>query len=160
MTNEECVRTFISAVNARNWLEARSYLDDTFQFRGLPPLTQFMNASTFIDALQALVAAVPDHVLNTALVQSEAETITLSLQVSGTHEYPFIMPRSLQQNVDGAPIQADHQPLVLPEEILKFSLHQAKITAIELSLPAGTSAPTLFPSQRHPPHTLLRSDEE
>lgn len=144
MTNEECVRFFISAVNAQNWLEARSYLDDTFQFRGLPPLMQYMSASTFIEALQALVAAVPDHVMNTDLVQSEGETITLSLHVSGTHEFPFVMPRSLQQNVGPTPIQADHQPLVLPEEILKFSLHQAKITEIELSLPAGTPTPTLF----------------
>lgn len=160
MTNEERVRTFISAVNTQNWLEARSCLDDAFQLRGLSPLTQYMDASTFIDALQALAAAVPDHTLNTALVQIEGETITLSLRVTGTHGYPFVLPRSLQQDANVTPIQADHQPLVLPDEILKFSLHQEKITEIELSLPAGMPILTLFPSQHHPPHTLLRGNEE
>ena len=95
MEEIECVRSFFDAFNARDWTQLRMSLDARFAFRGAPPLTQFMDSATFIEALQSFVEAVPDFTFQESIEHTQDNAVTVSIRPHGTHTRAFVFPMAL-----------------------------------------------------------------
>jgi len=122
MDPEMVVRECFAAFEASQFEKAAGYFADNFVLSG--PTPQPIGKKEFVALQTALRQAFPDWKFNMHNFHTEGDTVTLVLQITGTHT------RTLPSLMPGVPeVPATGKHISLPEEHCQATVKDGKMTS-------------------------------
>ncbi len=138
MSAEELVKTFMIALEAKDYDTANSYLTDDFLFSGWTP--QPLGKEQFITIMSGLKAGIPNLTYNFHTIHDRRDPqdklqesyVKMTTHITGTQTDSFILPP-----LGTPPIPQMDGTVSLPEESWNYTLANEKITRIVVGHVSG-----------------------
>src|SRR5439155_9578242 len=124
-----------AAMEASNFEQAGTYLDETFTLSG--PTPQPVGKYEFLAMQSAFQRAFPDWKFNLHDAEEQGDIVTGAVQITGTHTEALVLPGM-------PPIPATHKNISLPEEHMEFVFKGDQIASLASdNVPGGGIAGVL-----------------
>ena len=137
MNAEQVVRNFFAAVEAGDTVQANNFLTDDFTFSG--PVPQPIGKAEFLALSSALRDAIPDWKFNAQNFKVQGNTVTVTVQITGTHT------ATLQPHIPGIPaVPATGKKIALPQEPITMQVRGDKIASFEVTPVPGGGVPGIL----------------
>lgn len=130
MNRTEIARTVMEAAARGDAATAKSHLSNDFVLTG--PTPEPLNAEQWLGLHQLINVGMPDFSFNISDVQEKGDTVTLTMQITGTHQ------GTLDLSPMGLPvIPATGIRVKLPVEKPQITFRGDKIIGAHLDIPPG-----------------------
>lgn len=134
MNRVELVKAFAAALDAQDFEKAASYLADDFVLQG--PAPEPLGKQAFLAVQSAFQRAFPDWSFNSHDETEQGDTVTSTVQITGTHTRELVVP------LPGLPpIPATNKHVSLPEEHLVFTFKDMTIASLSTDNTPGGGIP-------------------
>ena len=120
-TQEDTVRTFMTALETNDQDTAADYLNNDFTFSGWTP--QPLNKKDFLTVMGGLKSGLPGLIFNLHNVDEQRDAVTGTMQIAGYQSDSFVLPP-----LGLPPIPQTANSVSLPAEEVKFLLEDNQIT--------------------------------
>lgn len=121
MSRTEIISAFSAAMEANDFEQAGTYLDEAFTLSG--PAPQPVGKHEFLAMQSAFQRAFPDWKFNLHDAEEQGDIVTGAVQITGTHTEDLVLPGM-------PPIPATHKKVSLPEEHLMFTFKGDRIASL------------------------------
>ena len=122
-TQEDRVRSFMTALETNDQDTIASYLSEDFTFSGWTP--QPLNKKDFLTVIGGIKTGIPGLIFNLHNIDEQGDTITGTMQIAGYQTDSFILPP-----LGLPPIPQTANSVSLPAEDVKFSLRNTQIASM------------------------------
>ncbi|MBV9712448.1 MAG: nuclear transport factor 2 family protein [Ktedonobacteraceae bacterium] len=129
-TQEDIVRTFMTALETNDQDTAASYLREDFTFSGWTP--QPLNKKDFLTVMGGIKSGIPGLIFNLHNVDEQEDAVTGTMQIAGYQTDSFVLPP-----LGLPPIPQTANSVSLPAENVKFLLGNNQITHMIVQHVAG-----------------------
>jgi hypothetical protein len=119
-TQEETVRTFMTALETNDQDMADSYLSENFTFSGWTP--QPLNKKDFLTVIGGIKSGIPGLIFNLHNIDEQEDVVTATMQIAGYQTNEFVLPP-----LGLPPIPQTANSVSLPAEDVEFSLRDDQI---------------------------------
>jgi len=145
MDPELIVRDCLEAFEAGQFEDAASYFTEDMVFSG--PVPQPLGKKEYVSLQSGLVRAIPDWKFNHRDFHTQGNTVFLKIQITGTHtnNMPPILPGLESMPPTGRRVS-------LPEESLRITVRNDKITRVEVDQVPGGGVPGVMQQLGIPLH--------
>jgi hypothetical protein len=132
------VQAFIVALEAQDWDQATSYLNNDFTFSGMTP--RQLDREQFLLLMKLLKTSMPDWAFHLHDVrQEQGGSVNGKIQITGTHSARLVLPGG-----DFPPIPATGKRISLPEEEMTFMAKAGKSAAMAIRFTPDGDIPGLL----------------
>jgi predicted ester cyclase len=125
MNEIDTVKSLFSALEAKDWKRAESYLADGFVLSGVTPMD--VSAHDFIELHRHLLKAIPDWKFNIHDYKVSGDRVSAAARITGTHTEPLDLPM-----MDLHSIAATHKRIQMPEEPCVCVVRGDKVSRMEI----------------------------
>ncbi|HEY3344043.1 MAG TPA: nuclear transport factor 2 family protein [Anaerolineaceae bacterium] len=139
------LRDCFAALEAGHFEDAAGYLSDDFTFSG--PVPEPVGKKEFVGLQTGLITGIPDWKFNLHNVRTQGDTITCTVQITGTHTatLPALMP-----GASAVPPTGKH--FSLPEEPARVAVRDGKMTSLAVDQVPGGGVMGIFQQLGIPMH--------
>jgi predicted ester cyclase len=137
MDAEKLFRDVLAAIESGDMAKAGNYLTGDFTFSG--PVPQPIGKAEYLGLQGALIKAIPNWKFNAKNIKVQGNTVTATLQITGTHTQTLaaIMPGM-------SPVPATGKKITLPQEPLTVTMRGDKMASLEAGHVPGGGVPGLL----------------
>lgn len=145
MDPETILRDCFAAFEAGHFADAAGYFSDDFTLSG--PVPEPVGKKEYVALQSGLIKGIPDWKFNPRNVRTQGDTLTCTLQISGTHTgtIPALMPGASEAPATG-------KKFTLPVEPTKATFRDGKITSFAVDPVPGGGVMGLFQQLGIPMH--------
>jgi hypothetical protein len=129
-SNVDLVKQVFTSIEKGEFSSAEKMFADDFRFKG--PSLVALDKRQYLEAHEALVAAMPDWKFNPSDWREEGDQVLVNVHITGSHTRPLHYPFPFMK--DEAPT---NRRITLPEEPTRVLVRSGKIAAIEADTVSG-----------------------
>jgi hypothetical protein len=130
MVNTRVVEDFLTAIERNDFTRAETYLSNDFTVTGVAP--EALTAKEYLDVHKALGKGMPDLIFNYKILRDRNNVVDLKVKITGTHSKEMPAPLPGMTN-----IPATNKFVRMPEESMKFTVKDKKLTTLHLDKVTG-----------------------
>jgi predicted ester cyclase len=135
MNKSDLVKTMLKDLESGNAQKGAVYYAEDFVFSG--PVPEPLNKDQFLDLMTAMTKGLPDWAFNVTSVQEKGSTVSVKVQITGTHKGILAVP--------GLPtVSPTGKRIKLPAETLEITVEGDKITDFRVDVPPGGGVPGIY----------------